>query len=261
MTEPLRLYTFSISHFSEKIRWTLGLEKLPFVEVPWTPPFHVVAARRSGRGTTVPVLEAGGVRVQDSTRILHWLDTHRGPLTLLPADEASRREALAIEARFDDVGKHVMRLAYAHVLRDADAVVKLWTLDATPMQRRVLRASFPVFRSLFRRRLDVSAARVRSSRAAIEESLAFIEERTASSPFLVGDTLSIADVTAAALLAPFVCPDEHPVYASAPFRAGIADVVAPWQSRPAFAWVRSTYRAHRGPWPRAAEVRASLAAD
>ncbi len=258
MSEPLRLYTFSVSHFSEKIRWTLALEKIPFVEVPWAPPFHVIPARMRGRATTVPVLEADGHHVQDSTRILHWLDTNRGPLTLLPTDEEPRREALAIEARFDEVGASLIRLAYDHVLPNADAVVKLWTIDATPMQARTLRAVFPVFRVLFRRRLDTSPKRVEASREIIESGMCFIEERTADRPYLVSDRLTIADVTAAALLAPFACPDEHAVYASEPYRAGIAALVEPWRSRPAFAWVRRIYREHRGDWSRAAHVSAAL---
>lgn len=258
-SEPLRLYTFSISHFSEKIRWVLGVEKIPFVEIPWTPPFHVVAARRSGGATTVPVIEAAGRRVQDSTRIVHWLDTNRGPLSLLPSEPAARAEALALEDEFDAVGSHVIRVAYDHALPDADAVVRLWTIDATPMQRRAVRAGFPLARALFRRRLDTRPERVRSSRAAIEQAFDVIERRTGDGRHLVGERLTIADVTAAALLAPLATPDEHPVYASAPYRAGIAELVAPWRERPALAWVRDLYREHRGPWPRAAEVRASLA--
>ena len=258
MTEPLRLYTFSLSHFSEKIRWTLGLEKIPFDEIPWTPPFHVRQARRSGRGTTVPVLESGTTRIQDSTRILHWLDTNRGPLGLLPTDEAARNDALEIEARFDQVGADVIRLAYDHVLPDTDRVVKLWTIDATPWQTRVLRVMFPAFRVLFRRRLDTRASRLEESRARITDALDFIEQRTASQPYLVGGQLSIADVTAAALLAPLACPDEHPVYASALYRAGVADVARPWKDRPALTWVRDLYRDHRGVWPREAQVRAAL---
>jgi glutathione S-transferase len=259
MTEPLRLYTFSISHFSEKIRWTLGLENIAFEEVAWAPPFHVVDARRSGSATTVPVLEAGGRRVQDSTHILHWLDTNRGPLSLLPKDDDARREALAIEERFDRIGSDVIRIAYDHVLPDAEAVVRLWTIDATPLQARVLRAVFPAFRVLFRRRIEATPARVAESRARIEEGLALVEERLAAGHrHLVGDRLTIADVTAASLLAPLACPAEHPVYASATYRAGVAALVAPWSKRPALDWVRELYREHRGSWPRAAHVRARL---
>lgn len=261
MTEALRLYTFSLSHFSEKIRWTLGVEQIPFIEIPWVPTLHMAAARRRGRGTTVPVIEIGDVRVQDSTRILHWLDKNRGPLALLPKDETARAEVFAIERRFDDIGGHVMRLAYSHVLPDTGAVVKLWTIDATPMQARMLRLFFPMFRALFRRRLDTSGPRVDASRAQIEESLRFIEERTAKQPYLVGDALSVADVTAASLLAPLVCPDEHPVYASDAFRSGIAPVVGAWARRPAFDWVRGIYREHRGEWPRADEIRRTIAAS
>ena len=66
MTTKLRLYTFSISHFSEKIRWALAHERIPFDEIAWTPALHVAAARTRGGRTTVPILEADGKHVQDS---------------------------------------------------------------------------------------------------------------------------------------------------------------------------------------------------
>lgn len=258
-TQPLRLYTFSISHFSEKIRWTLGLEGIPFVEVPWTPPFHVRSARRRGGRTTVPVIEAGREHVQDSTRILHWLDAHRGPLSLLPTDAEARREALDIEARFDEVGSHVIRLAYDYLLPDTESVVRFWTIDATPMQRRALRVAFPLVRPLFRRRLDTRPEQMARSRERLDAGVTFVEERTARGRYLVGDRLSIADVTAAALLSPVACPDEHPVYGSARYRAIVAPLVARWAERPALAWVRAMYRDHRGVFPRAEAVRAAMA--
>src|SRR6187397_2171959 len=85
---PPRLYTFTLSHFSEKVRWALEESGVAFTEVPWTPVFHVPGAVRRGGRTTVPILEVGDRRVQDSTRILRWLvEAGRSP-GLLPEDPA-----------------------------------------------------------------------------------------------------------------------------------------------------------------------------
>jgi glutathione S-transferase len=253
---PLRLYTFSLSHFSEKIRWTLGAAGIAFQEVPWTPFFHVLKARSRGRGTTVPVAEVGSESVQDSTRILLWLEKNRAPFTLMPSDPAARDAALAIEKQFDEVGEHVVRLAYSEMLADADSVVRFWTPDATPYQSRVIRRWFPVMRWVFRRKLRMSAANVARSRAAIASGLTFLDSQIgAGKRYLVGDRLSIADLTAAALLAPLACPEEHPIYGSKRYRAGMAPLVREWQDGKGFEWVRRMYREHRGPFARGAEIR------
>ncbi|MFO0681824.1 MAG: glutathione S-transferase N-terminal domain-containing protein [Sandaracinus sp.] len=259
MTEPLRLYTFSLSHFSEKIRWLLALEGIPFVETAWTPGLHVPRARWRGRGTSVPIVESGGESVQDSTRIVHWLDARGGGLGLLPKDAGARAEVLALEARFDAVGEAVSRVAYAHLLADTETVLTLWGIDASAGERLLLRAGYPLLRRAFRRRarLDDRAALARA-RERLLAGLDEIATRTAARETLVGTSLTVADVTAAALLAPVACPDEHPVYASPLFRE-ITRVVAPeLQSHAALDWVRRTYRAHRGDFPRAARVRAAL---
>lgn len=258
-TAKLRLYTFSLSHFSEKIRWALTAGGVAFEEVPWTPFFHVLRARRRGKGTTVPVLETDDVRVQDSTRILLWLEEHRAPFALVPEERSEREAALAIEARFDEVGKHVVRFAYSRTLDDTESVARYWRTDATPWERRVIRSCFPVMRWMFRRKLRMNAANIERSRMAIESGLMWLDSQTAAgAPYLVGGRLTVADLTAAALLAPLACPDEHPIYGSARYRAGIQPLVRDWQDRPAFAWVRAMYRDHRGLWPRAREIRQSL---
>ena len=257
--DSLRLHTFTLSHFSEKIRFVLSVAGVPHVEVPLVPFFHILPAVLSGGRTTVPFLHVDGRRVQDSTRILLWLDRHRGPLALLPGKPGERAEVLAVEARFDEVGEHVVRYAYSTVLDDRESVVRYWTLDASPGQAARIRRSFPVLRWIFRRMLWMSARGVSRSRAVIERSLDFIDARLAQGHrYLATEQVTVADITAAALLAPLVCPDEHAVYASPRYRAGIAPMVGAWQERPAFAWVRGIYREHRGAFPNAERIRRAL---
>ena len=110
------------------------------------------AVRRGGK-TTVPILEAMGVRVQDSTRILHWLEKNRAPFALMPAEPAEREAALAVEARSTTRGSTSSGPGSSTVLNDAESVIRFWTLDATPRQARIVRRWFPVMRWVFRRKL------------------------------------------------------------------------------------------------------------
>jgi glutathione S-transferase len=79
----------------------------------------------------------------------------------------------------------------------------------------------------------------------VEAALARVEAELGPAGHLVGNTFTIADLTAAALLVPLVLPAEFPyrlpplVPALAAWRASLAD-------RPAFRWAQETYRRHRG---------------
>ena len=85
----MRLYSFAMSHYSEKIRWVLDHSHLPYEEICMTPVFHIRPALKMGkRGqTTLPILQDGDQCVQDSSRIVFWLEQNKGALTLLPQSD------------------------------------------------------------------------------------------------------------------------------------------------------------------------------
>lgn len=249
MSHRLTLHTFSISHFSEKIRWALDVSGIDYVEKPWVPGLHVLPALRLGgvKATTVPILLTEHGAVQDSTRILLWLERHRAPFTLMPADAALRTEVLAVEDRFDRIGSHVIRYAYRDALDDTEGIKTVWTLDASPLQRLIVRAAFPLMREGFRRGLQLRKPEVVAhSERKILEGMDWIARRTTGgAQYLVGDQLTAADITAAALLSPLACPDEHAVYARPDFQKGVAPLKARHADHPAMRWVRELYRRHR----------------
>lgn len=247
MSPSLRLYTFSLSHFSEKIRWTMDAARVDYTETRWTPFFHILPALRRGKlGTTVPILQTPQGYIQDSTRILRWLEEHQTGFTLIPQDPALREEVMAIEERFDRIGSHVIRYAHSSALNDPDTIVALWSLDAGPTQARMIKHLFPLLRMAFRRRMRMRADTVARSKQAIAEGLDWLDTRLADGrKFLAGDRLTVADITAAALLAPLFGPDQHPIYSRPDFRAGMAPLIEEWNERPGARWLREMYRRHR----------------
>ncbi|WP_176481690.1 glutathione S-transferase family protein [Pseudomonas sp. HAR-UPW-AIA-41] len=244
---PLTLYTFAMSHFSEKIRWTLDACQLPYEERCLTPVFHMPTALRLGRRgqTTLPIVQQGSVAVQDSPRIVDWLETCQGTLSILP--QAQREAIRQIEQRFDSIGKDVARLLYAGSFGVADGHIRqLWTAHANPLQTLFIRLAYPLICLGFRRKLNINAASAARASERIGAQLDWLEAQLADGRrYLVGDQLSLADITAASLLAPIACPAEHPVYGDAAYQAGMAATLAPWQARPGMAWVRELYRQQR----------------
>jgi len=245
---PLTLYTFAMSHYSEKIRWTLDASHIAFTEVCMTPVFHMAPALAMGRRgqTTLPILKTPTEAIQDSPRIVDWLARTQTPFALLPADLAT--EVRAVERRFDAIGKDVARALYAGGFGHADAQIRdLWTAHASPLQALVVRVGYPLIRWGFRQKLQIHAQRTALAQQRINEAMDWLEDRIAQQGlYLVGGRFTVADITAASLLAPIACPDEHPVYSAASYREGMASAMRPWLGRPALTWVREVYARHRG---------------
>ncbi len=245
----LTLHSFVISHFSEKIRWTLLATGVPFVERALTPGLHMAVTPFIGRhGSTVPIVTGDGLRVQGSDRILHRLATRGLIDRLLPDEDEARDEALAAAASHDGLGRAVLMAAYAPMLSDPREIIRVWTLASNAAEIAVLKAIMPLMLPAFRRRFAMNDAGIARARAKIEAALDSIAERRGNRPYL-GNAFGIEDLTLCALLAPLASPDQHPLYGSPDFRAVAADSAAAWLQHPTLAWVREVYAQHRTPEP------------
>jgi len=245
---PIKLYTFAMSHYSEKVRWTLDVSDIAYRETCMSPAFHIgPALRMGGRGqTTLPIIQGDGFSIQDSPRILTWLQSNRGPLAVMPlALDTRTRE---VEQRFDAIGKDVARYLYAGSFGIADDhIVKLWTDHANALQATLIRATYPIMRWVFRQKLQIKPKRVELARTRIREALDWLDAQLADGRrFLVGDAFTVADITAASLLAPLACPAQHPVYGDPAYQVGMREALKEWEGRPGIQWVRNLYASHRG---------------
>jgi glutathione S-transferase len=267
MKPTLTLYTFAVSPFSEKVRWTLDAAGLHYEEQRLTPFFHILHNRRltAGRSSSVPILCCDKEVVADSTRILQWLERHhRREIVdsgLLPAESALHDCVMQIEDRFDRIGAHVIRTIYGFALDCRDEVLKLWSVDATLAQRTALQLGFPLLRTLFRQGVGINPANCARSRKAVDAALNWIEQELDDGRrFLVGDRLTVADITVGALLAPLATPPQHPLYCSPRYRDMIREQLHDWHARPALEWVRRTYEHCRYPLTRRYVAAASAVA-
>jgi glutathione S-transferase len=244
----LTLYTFAMSHYSEKIRWVLDHSQIPYREVCMSPVFHMLPALRMGKQgqTTLPILRTPKTAIQNSPRILDWLIDNHGPLDTLPASHL--QGVRDIEQRFDGIGKDVARFLYANSFGSADDhILRLWTDHASKAQAAFLRAAYPFVRWAFRRKLSITPKRAELARQRITREINWLDAQLADGRlYLVNQRFSAADITAAALLAPIACPAQHPVYGDPQFASSMAGAIEPWRHRKALQWVRRMYDLHRG---------------
>jgi len=249
------LWQLEISHYNEKVRWALDYKQVPHIRRSLLPGLHMVKAKRlTGDTSTTPVLTLDGRSIGDSTRIIAAIEERWPQPPLYPEDPAQRGRALELEDFFDEqLGPHLRRAAYAELLPRADLVRPLFSHGQPRPARILLRAGYPVLRAAMRRKFEIDAESAAASRAKMSAAMDRLEREISPSGFLVGESFTVADLTAAALFYPVAHPPEYPY-------PTLADHYLPhaWRQfldslaqRPGGQWIADIYRSHRG---RSAEV-------
>jgi glutathione S-transferase len=247
------LITIPFSHFCEKARWALEHAGVPFHEEGHVPGLHRFAVRRArGRPGSVPVLVVEGQGIlDDSPLIVRWADNQaRADRKLLPAaGTALLDEALALERHLDvDLGPHVRRLVYFHVLSDRARLLALMGIATPRLEHAIVRAGLPVLTRLMRRAMRIDAAGAARSREKVLRVFDEIGRRLADGrPYLLGDRFGAADIAFASLASPLIAPPEFPLReltleSAPPLHA--AEVVA-LRDTPAGAFALRLYREQR----------------
>jgi glutathione S-transferase len=254
------LWHLPLSHYSEKVRWALDHKQVPHGRrAAIVPGAHMVAAMwltRDPSNFTFPVLELEGEAVADSSAIVAVLEERFPERPLYPADPEQRRRALELEDFFDEeLGPYIRQLAFYELGNDRErfqAVVERTVPGPLGRNSAGAAAYARAFTGMrFAARSDKEAE---LSRSKVLAALDRLEEELGSGDYLVGDSLSVADVTAAALFYPLVLPEHGPLPVDEPAARGMEDFRAPLKQRSGFKWVEETFRRHRRP-PAAARVR------
>ncbi len=116
----------------------------------------------------------------------------------------------------------------------------------SPARERMLRLTFPMARVLTRRDYGVDATSDAEPRAAILAAMDRVEAELGGGDYMVGDSFSVADLTAAALFTPIVRPPERPFLPSSGIPVAVEEFGDELTARPGGQWVLEMYRRHRG---------------
>jgi glutathione S-transferase len=250
MSRDLCLVTIPFSHYCEKARWILERAGLSFEERGYMPVLHMSGTLPLG-GRSVPLLRAGSACFTDSTDIALYVDSLVGEeARLYPADQSTRTEALALEDSFDRrLGPHSRRWVYFHVLANRDRALEFMRPFGTETEIKVFGAAFPLLSRMMKAVMKITPESAERSLRYARDSFASVSERLSDGRrFLLGDRLSIADVTFAALGAPLVFPSNY----GGSTQPGMPEVPAPlatevesFRKTPAGQFVLRLYDEHR----------------
>jgi glutathione S-transferase len=242
------LWHLEISHYNEKARWALDYKRARHVRRAVRPGLQEFRARRLRAGRTVPILQLNGRTIGDSTRIIEEIERRWPEPPLYPSDPDERRRALELEEYFDeDCGHDVRRVLFNDNLTEPEKFLGMF-LGADHPRLGLLKALSPVLAPALKWRYAIHPERVAQSREVVRAALDKVETEAGPGGYLVGDSFTVADLTAASILAVIVVPPEfpyiklHPDDRAAQFREFRASL----KGRPGFKWVEDMYARHRG---------------
>lgn len=246
------LWHIAISHYSEKVRWALDYKEVPHSRrAVAIPGLHIAASKWLTRGAsnTFPVLEIDGRRIGDSTEIIAVLEGTFPEPALYPAAPTQRRRALELEDFFDEeLGPHTRLLAFYELGKDPERFEAVVARTVPAPVARMGSSAVMYARTYTSLRFGADSDEAAElARAKIVAALDRLEAELGSGEYLVGDSFSVADLTAASLFFPLVLPDEGPVPTDEPPPAGIESFRAPLKERRGYQWVEEMFHRHRRP--------------
>ena len=195
----MRLLQIPFSHNCIKVRHVLGLKGVAYETVNINPAVRADVKRLSGQ-TLVPVLVDRGNVVSGSTPILLYMEARRPDPALLPADPQEQAECMVLmdwaDATFMAL---VRRIAYFQVLAAPGRLGEMFFPGMPPAAHDVAR---PAARHALRQRFGIDARRNRADEELARRAARVAVDRLAGAEHLVGDRVSLADITLAAMTAP-----------------------------------------------------------
>ena len=187
----ITLYQFEVSPFCDKVRRICRYKHVPF-EVQEV---SLLGAGKYSAARKLPVIDDGGIRIEDSTQVLFHLETKHPEPPLLPEDATERALCNILEDWADeslyyyDIALHFSFPENAR--RRADHLLR----HERPLLKKLMGPFVP---SLLRKAGEAQGAgrRPRSVILAdIERHIASLDRLLAEREFLVNDTLTAADIS------------------------------------------------------------------
>jgi len=186
------LLQFSTSHYCRKARLALGYKQIPYQVENLTPGLHIFRVKPLSGKKTVPVLlpqqKNCPAVVADSTEIIRFLEAYQPHPPLYLEDDLQQQEALRLEDYFDEsIGTATRFVYYQFRAHEGKYIDPSW------MSQIVI--------ATVRSQYGINADSTKLAAQRIDQAIALLSKFWQDG-YLIGDRFSVADLAAAALLAP-----------------------------------------------------------
>lgn len=196
----MQLFQIPFSHNCVKVRRALDLKGLAYQTVDINPALRGNVKRASGQ-ELVPVLVEDERSTAGSTQILLDVEERHPDPPLLPADERERAECILLMEWADaQLMALTRRMAYFRVLSGAGADLGKMFFPGRPAAMQ--RAGGGIAAMILRRRFGITEEQNRKDLEEAKRVAAVAVHRLGGEDHLVGEQLTLADITLAAMAAP-----------------------------------------------------------
>ncbi|BAZ32319.1 glutathione S-transferase domain-containing protein [Cylindrospermum sp. NIES-4074] len=187
------LLQFSTSHYCRKARLALGYKRINYKSENLTPGLHILKVKPLTGLTTLPVLlpqiEGQPQAIADSTKIFQFLETYQPEPPLFLPNHEQQTEAWMLEDWLDESIGTATRFVY-YQFRAGEGK----QIDPSLSSQIVI--------GVVRKQYGINNATVELATSRLATALEVLSIRWQKSDYLVGSSLSVADIAAAALLSP-----------------------------------------------------------
>lgn len=241
------LHQFEMSHFNEKARWALNFKKVDHERESYLPgPHRRQIVKLSGQPQTPVLVMEDGEVVPGSAAIIDKLERRFPEPTLYP-HEADAGALIEFLQEWDEsVGPAVRTVVFSVLIDYGGYICAMFARHGSLLTRMLYRTTFPLAKGIIARGNGVAdAANVERCFARTDEALNQLAEQTAATGYLFGNEFSVADLTAAALLAPLANVDHPDMRRPQPIPPAMQLLYQGYETHPAISWVKAMYRQHR----------------
>jgi glutathione S-transferase len=186
------LLQFSTSHYCRKARLALGYKGISYQTQNLTPGLHILKLKSLTGLTTLPVLlpqlDGQPQIISDSSAIFQFLEVYQPAPSLFLPDAKEQNQALMLEDWLDESIGTATRFIYYHFRANEGKYI-----DDSLFSQAVI--------NIVIKQYGINNATVDLAQKRLNHALAFLSTAW-QNQYLVGNCLTIADITAAALLSP-----------------------------------------------------------
>jgi glutathione S-transferase len=144
------------------------------------------------------------------------------------------------------VGPAARICAFVAMLGSSGYMARLFSQQQPWLKRTAYRAAFPLMKGLIRRGNGITGPdAIAEAERLVAQNMDSLAKLTYRSPYLAGDSFSVADLTAAAMFAPLIDPPHPDMKKPEPQPKALAALTQKWRDHPAGRWVLQTYERHR----------------
>jgi glutathione S-transferase len=196
----IELYQFELSHYCEKIRLILDYKGLEYKKIEVVPGVGQLELFRLSGQRQVPVIKDGEEVIADSTAIAKYLDKTYPDKPIIPADLKQRGLCLMMEEWADEsIGVNARKVMLSAFGQNPDLRTAAVPNTAPDFVKTLVGAVPHEVFDVLGMGVGLGPDSVKAARASMQHNLEALSLLLLDSPYLVGDTPTLADFAVAGL--------------------------------------------------------------